>query len=128
MRRALLIFAAVVALDAATKAVLYTPQWAEHVRGPGWQTGAAGGITIAAVLLLFARLRVAGALVIAGVAGNLISALNGPVANPFMLQHGTTQVAFNLADVALFAGAAAAFIAAPLMINDLIRGRGIVTS
>ncbi len=90
---------ALVALDLLTKWALVTQGWAWHTgAAPGW------GITVALYGLLTAWFvsSTAGILLVSGAVGNGLSALHGPVANPFTLAHW--NLAFNAADLYLLIG------------------------
>ncbi len=93
-----LLFAALVATDQTLKAVLPTPYWGWDQRGfslhPLW------GLAAVSLLVAYKPTRLGGTIMAAGLAGNVLSALHGPVANPFVVG----DVAFNLADCMLLAG------------------------
>lgn len=99
---------ALVAVDLTTKAVLVTPEWAWH---PSDHTVLKGAVLALFGLLTAALLSyVAGGLLIAGALGNALSALTGPVANPFVLAR--LDVAFNMADLYLLTGFSLALVLA----------------
>ncbi len=90
---------ALVAVDLLTKWALVTQAWAWHPgAAPGW------GITVALYGVLTACFvsPTAGILLVSGAVGNGLSALLGPVANPFTLAHW--DLAFNAADLYLLIG------------------------
>lgn len=109
--------ATVIAVDAATKALLYTPVWAEHERTTRWAIEAAAGLAVPVALFAWQPLRFAAALLFAGVFGNLLSATHGPVGNPLLVQYANSQAAFNVADVALVIGAVTAVCCVPRLIR-----------
>jgi lipoprotein signal peptidase len=118
------IAASLVALDQITKATLTTAAWAEHARGIAWQREAVVAIVaVAAAGFVYRPVRLACTLLAAGLIGNLVSAVHGDVANPLMTQIGQTQIAFNVADVTLLAGAAATLLAMPRVGRDVYAWR-----
>ena len=116
-RTPLLIAAALIAVHLAAEATLRTPDWAWHPRTVGWQLSAVVALTIPLAFMAYEPLVAAGVLMFAGVSGNLISSLSGPVGNPLLID----RLAFNLADVWLAAGFVAAAAALPWVFRDIHR-------
>lgn len=116
----------IIGFDAFTKAWLTTPAWAQHERTTSWTIDAGVALILPIAMLYYKPLRVAAVLLFCGVFGNLLSALEGDVANPLMVQHGAGQLAFNVADVSLLAAAVAIVVASPIIMRDgtrLMRSR-----
>ena len=109
---------AVIAFDALTKAVLATPQWAWHSREWEWKLSAVVALAIPLLMLLIPRFEVAASLIFAGIGGNLLTSLTGPIANPFQVGN----YAFNAADAALVMGSAAAVTAMFMLAIELWKG------
>ena len=111
----------VVAADLVLKACLTTPAWAVHRQTYDWRVTAALGLLIPAALLLYRPTALGGALLLAGVLGNLIDSLgDGAVLNPFVLRWGDAVFAFNLADVSLIVGSMLVLCATPATVRDLL--------
>lgn len=123
--RALLVAGSVVALDALTKIILVTPPWAFHPQSREWQLTALAAALAVGLMMLYPRTAIPAALLSAGVAANLLDSIwdGGVVSNPFILiTVGNGPVAFNLADVSLYAGAVAMVAVTPWLARDM---RGI---
>lgn len=121
-RRFLVLAAAVVFLDALTKQVLTTAPWAEHPRDLSLGYIAVGIIAPLA-LALYPPARIGAALLLGGVIGNIVWASVGPVPNPFITTFHATTTAFNLADVAIVAGAVWVCAMSPRCARDLVAWR-----
>lgn len=104
--RVLALIAALVALDAASKAILTTPAWAIH-RSPGSWVVIIAVLVLILTALLGTRAAVPAALILAAALGNGgWEIATGSVPNPFVIQSGASSMAFNLADLYLMAGVA----------------------
>lgn len=105
LRAAALLVLVLLMLDQLAKSALVTEGWAYHSTELGLSF-----VAVAAACVAFAwrfpTLRAPMALILAGVLGNAVSALLGPVSNPFELRVTHGVVAFNLADVFIVLGAA----------------------
>lgn len=101
-----MVVVAAVSADLFIKAVCNTPDWAMHPR-PDMVSLQAGVWMLSPLILCFSTwLRLPVCLLVAGAAGNWISALpDGRVENPFVFVNGEgVQHAFNLADVLILTG------------------------
>jgi hypothetical protein len=127
MTRAITTAAIVISIDAITKAVMPTPDWAWHHRGTGWTAQAIVGCLLAIMLLACGPLRLTAALLFAGVFGNLISSLHGDVANPLVGQLGSHEIAFNIADLSLLVALATALGASPGIARNIARWNRLST-
>ena len=109
-----LICVTLVAADQLLKGTLPTPYWGWHEKD---YTVASTMMAVALCLILVAYVpvRIAGTLLLAGLAGNTISAFRGPVANPFVVG----DLAFNSADIMLYAGFAAIVACFPAVAHDI---------
>lgn len=125
--RALVVVSLILVFDALTKAYLETPPWAEHYRDSRWQLQAFLGLAIPLALMAYRTIRLAAAILFAGAAGNVISALHGDIDNPFSVIFRGTEIRFNAADVALVIGCLAVLGSTPWIARDfhaLRRRRG----
>jgi hypothetical protein len=109
-----------IAVDFFTKLVIDTPDWAWHYREPGWRWSAMAALVVVAPLMLWKPLAIPAALFFAGVAGNLLSSVRGDVANPFVIDRGTSLVAFNFADVVLISAFAALVVSSPWVARAVV--------
>jgi len=108
----LVVIAALVSFDQWTKSYLVTEDWAWHESTlPPWPLFMLV-ILVGAVAFLIPRMRIPSAICIAGVIGNGISIMAGDVANPLQVNTGAGIVAFNMADVYLYAAVIGMVIAA----------------
>lgn len=107
-----------VLIDQYTKHTLATPDWAWHARPDSIYAWKLLGLAICVPLLFFSLTRLTGILATAGVLGNLTSLIvnDQRVANPFVTQTGDTRIAFNVADILLFAAQASAVLLAAQLI------------
>lgn len=121
-RASLIILAGVLALDAITKTLITTPEWALHGRAQGWQfTALACVIVFAVIAVCCPPLAVGANLLAAATLANLLDSLDGQVRNPIVHDFGSGNVAFNAADVALYAGAVALWASLVLLICRSVR-------
>lgn len=110
------IFAALVAADQLTKLLLPTPEW-------GWDdkavpaAAAAVGFAAVAVFLAYPPTRIVGVFFASALASNFASALNGDVANPFVVN----DIAWNLADFTLLVGYVLIPCSVPFVYRDVKR-------
>lgn len=115
----LLVVPSLVVIDQWTKHSLTTPDWAWHPRPDSIYLYKAFGLALAIPFLFFSITRLAAMLMAAGTIGNLVSLLatDNRVANPFVMQDGDTRIAFNVADLLLFAAfAVSIYVAAQLIV------------
>jgi hypothetical protein len=94
--------------DLWVKSNAIVPEWAYHERGPAWVALCAGLVLL---LLLLTRIPSAVvppaiALAVAGLLGNVLSAVQNDLAvpNPLLLTGAGGQLAFNLADLYALVG------------------------
>ena len=112
MIRAAMIVLPLLALDQLTKNILNTPDWGWHSQPTSWIISPLLGCALALPFLRFNHARLPACLFIAGCIGNLTSFLvTNKIANPYVIQRGADTVAFNTADLCLFASVAATAVA-----------------
>jgi hypothetical protein len=94
--------------DLWVKSNAIVPEWAYHERGPAWLALCTGLVLL---LLLLTRIPSAVvppavALAVAGILGNVLSAVQNDLAvpNPLLLHGAGGQLAFNLADLYALVG------------------------
>lgn len=121
--RVALLAVAVLALDMLTKILLPTPAWALHEHTRQWQFTALACVIVFALLTVSRPLALGAALMLAGTLANLLDSLDGTVANPYVRDFGHGNVAFNSADVALYAGGVALWCSLVLMMSRSLRAR-----
>lgn len=115
-RKAVCLAVAVVAVDQLTKLLLPTPEWAWHYLDHSWRWSALTALILPAAMMLWRPVLLPAALFAGGIGGNLLSlVVFGRVANPFVVEHGGTLTAFNVADVSIIAGDVALVLALPWM-------------
>lgn len=110
------LIALLIAADLTAKHVLNTQDWAWHTQPRSWLIVPAVCILMALPFMFFPLTRVPAALMIAGSAGNGISAANGAVANPFV----ANSMAFNVADIYLAAALATAMATCLILIRRIV--------
>ena len=119
MKPYVFICAALIAADQLAKHVLSTPSWGSDPRGFATPRIVLG-IGSCLLFIAYPPIRLAGTIMLAGLASNIVSASHGSVPNPFVIGN----MAFNPADTMLLAGFIIMVASIPRVFRDM-RQRGL---